>query len=385
MAFSDYDRTDSSHKRASESSFAFLDRSARPEIARVRDYLAKAVSHYPGAERAELIARLRSGDEVAFRSASFESLLYWGLSQNGFELQPHPDPATGSSKRPDFLVTAPDGEQFFLEAMLAGDRDGKSPAAEAIKKTTLDRLDESVHPNFMLDVDSEAGPQTQPSSKELIRQVHNWLDSLQVDSLRAKLESMGLESMPTLDWSHESWNLTLRAIPLSSERRGKARRLVGAFGDGVRWINTWEPLRASIKTKANRYGPLTKPLVIAINVESFHLDAIDETQSLYGEETWVEVLGHLELSGPQRKLNGAWHGPKGPQNRRASAVWFFNDLTPYTLATRRSTLYLNPWSYTPVPTSMLVFPHKKLDGEQLVSVEGRSLGQLFGVSAQWPE
>lgn len=385
MLFSDFHRTDESHKRGTESSFQFLDRSARREIVLVRDYLRHAVENYPVSERPELIARLQSEDEVAFKSASFEVLLYWGLSRNGFRMEPHPDPGTGTSKRPDFRVTAPDGEQFFLEAVLAGVRDGRNPAGEALKRTTIDRLDEAIHQNFLIDIDSSGAPQTQPSSTSLIRVVHDWLNSLQVDELRDVLEKHGLESMPTLEWTHEGWTLAVRAIPLRPQHRGNDKRLVGASGDGVRWINTWEPLRAAVKAKANRYGALDKPLVVAINAESFHLDPIDEAQSLYGEEFWIEVIGHPELSRPDRRQNGAWRGPKGPQNRRASAVWFFNDLTPYTLATRRSTLYLNPWAHNPGPSSMHIFPHKRIEGDELVYVPGMSLNHMFGVPHQWPE
>jgi hypothetical protein len=385
MPFSTYERTDSSRKRGNESSFEFLDRSARTEIERVREYFGAVVSYFPEAERAEIVARLRSGNEVAFRSASFEVLLYWGLSRSGYQLQPHPDPGTGSTKRPDFLVCSPDGEQFFLEAVLAGEDAGRNPAAEAMKRTTLDRLDEAAHPSFLLDIDSDGDPSSQPSSNELIARAHAWLNSLDVDALRTQFEAVGLEAMPTLEWSHDLWQLTLRAIPMRRERRGQTNRLIGALGDGVRWTNTWEPLRGAVKKKANRYGALDKPLVIAINVDSFHLDAIDEVQALYGEESWVEVLGHPERSGPQRQPNGAWRGPKGPQNRRASAVWFFNDLTPYTLGTRRSTLYLNPWAHLPTPSCMLTFPHKRLTDDELVSLEGKSLSELFGVPDDWPE
>lgn len=385
MSFSAYERTDTSPKRGGESSFAFLDRSARPAIARVREYLGRAILHYPEDGRTEIVARLTSGDEVAFRSASFEVLLHWGFLASAFHLQPHPDPGTGSTKRPDFLVTSPEGDQFFLEAVLASERDGRDPAAEAIKRTTLDRLNEAAHASFLLDVDSEGDPSSQPSANDLVRQVHNWLDTLDADSLRLTFEASELEAMPTFDWSHGPWLLTLRAIPLRPERRGLSKRLFGVFGDGARWSNGWEPLRAAVKKKANRYGELDKPLVIAVNVDSFHLDSIDEIQALYGEESWVEVLGHPERSGPRRKANGAWRGPKGPQHRRASGVWFFNDLTPYTLATRRSTLYVNPWAHHSLPACMLAFPHKRLTEDELVSVQGKSLAQFFEVSESWPE
>lgn len=385
MLFNPYDRTDASRKLQAESSWAFLDRSARPEIVRVREYLETAVSNYPAAERDELVARLRSGDEVAFRSTTFEVLLHWGLLSMGCTLQPHPDPGTGSAKRPDFLVRSPDGEEFFLEAVLAGERDGKSQSAESIKRTTLDRLDAAAHASFMLDIDSSGDPLTQPPAKDLVRLVHGWLDTLSVDELRSTMETVGFEAMPTLDWMYEGWSLTLRPIPLKPERRGRIERLIGSFGDGARWVNAWEPLRDNVKAKATRYGALTKPLVVAVNVDTFNLDAIDEVQALYGEESWVEVLGHPERSEPQRKPNGAWRGPKGPTNRRVSAVWFFNDLTPYTLASRRSTVYLNPWSYLPAPNFMLAFPHKKLTTEKLVAVEGKSLAEFFGITAAWPE
>jgi hypothetical protein len=385
MPFSDFQRTDELHKRRSESSFQYLDRSARPEIARVREYFCNAIQNYPLSERPELIARFQSGNESAFRSAAFEVLLFTGLSSIGFQLEPHPDPGTGSEKRPDFLVTAPDGEQFFLEAVLAGERDGTDPGSQALIRTTIDRLDEAVHPNFLIDVDSSGAPQTQPSSKLLIKVVHEWLDSLQVDQLHEVLQSFGLESMPILEWSHEAWNLTLRAIPLRPQRRGNAKRLIGASGDGARCINAWEPLRAAVKSKANRYGELEKPLVVAINADAFNLDPIDERQSLYGEECWIEVIGRPELGHADRQPNGAWRGPKGPQNRRASAVWFFNDLTPYTLATRRGTLYFNSWAHVPGPSSMHIFPHQKLEGDKLVSVPGMSLSRMFGVLPEWPE
>ncbi|MEN3294293.1 MAG: hypothetical protein V7642_3546, partial [Burkholderiales bacterium] len=67
MPFSDAERTDTALKRAGESSFRFLDRSARPQIARVRTFLSEALNRYPAEERDELVARLRSENETDFR------------------------------------------------------------------------------------------------------------------------------------------------------------------------------------------------------------------------------------------------------------------------------------------------------------------------------
>ena len=385
MPFSDFVRTDVSPRRAPESSFRFLNRSARAEIARVRAFMHEAVSRYPADERDEIIARLQSDNEVNFRSASFEVLLHEGLLRRGFALTVHPDPETGVAKRPDFLVRAEDGAEFSLEAVLAGPRDGRNPKREAMKNSTIALLDATPHASFRIDVQSYGSPTTQPSGRDLTRRAHKWLNSLDADRLRVLLMEGGLEQMPTLKLMHEDWELCLRPIPLAADRRGTATRLVGAQCDGARRVNTWETLRNAVKEKANRYGSITKPLIVALNTDGFHLDEIDEVQALYGEEQWVEIIGHPDQSGPRRLQNGAWGGPHAPQNRKVSGVWFFNDLTPYTMASRRSTLYLNPWANIPAPPVLEQFPTRRLIDHALVTADGIDLRSVFGVQADWPE
>jgi len=310
-------RNDGSRKRATESSFAFLDRSARPEIAVVREYVSNAGENYPSEAKEDLKARLISGNEVEFRSATFELLLHEALHRCGFSVSVHPDPGTGTAKRPDFLVQAPDGSRFLLEAVLAGERDGRHPAAEAMKARTLDLLDGAPHASFLVDVQHEGNPTTQPSARSLIRATHDWLGSLDANCLRERLVHFGLDDMPILSWRHEDWKLTLRAIPVDPERRGRATRLIGAMRMGLRWVNAWEPLRDAVRLKANRYGDIKLPLVIAINASSFGLDPIDEVQALFGEEAWVEALNQPEESGPRREPNGAWRGPPWPTESKS--------------------------------------------------------------------
>ena len=385
MPFSAFDRTDNRPKRAREPSFQFLDRSARPEMAAVREVIIDAISRYPVAERDELVARLRSGNETHFRSGTFELFLHEALMRLGFTLIPHPDPGTGVSKRPDFLVTAPDGNQFVLEAVLASERDGSSEAAEAMKAATFDHINATPHHSFMIEVSGEGNPITQPPAAALRTAVHQWLDTLDYQQLRAQFEgNAAFDRMPVLHWEHEAWQLDLRAIPLSPERRGKAQQLIGLHDVEFRWVNACEPLRNAVKKKGNRYGPLAVPYVVAVNADIFHLDNIDEVQALYGEEYWSEAISHPELSGPRRYANGAWRGPHGPQHRTVSAVWFFNDLTPTTLAQRHSTLYLNPWAFHPLPSNLITVPTCFVSADRLERLPGRPLASILGLSAHWP-
>lgn len=109
MLFNTYARTDHQIKRATESEFAFLDRCAWAKVEKVRSLLEQCLNNHPKTEQPELIARLQSGDSRHFTSATFELFLHEYLIRQGIVLPPHPELPNGSPKRPDFLVTCPDG------------------------------------------------------------------------------------------------------------------------------------------------------------------------------------------------------------------------------------------------------------------------------------
>jgi hypothetical protein len=385
VIFSSLPRDDDAPKRERETSFEFLDRSSRPEIARVRDFVGDALAHYPLNEVDELAARIRSRDERAFRSATFELLLHEGLRRLGYSLQPHPTMPNGAPARPDFLVTDHGGNSFYLEAVLASSRDGTNQAAEAIKATALDALSQAPHYNFRVTVDSEGDPTTQPRSRELIRQVHEWLSALNPDDLSVLIADRGFEAAPQLSWQHEAWTLTFQPIPIRPDRRGTARTLLGTYGAEMRRIDDWTPLRNAVKTKGRKYGDLDRPLLVAVNADSFNLDPIDEMQALFGQEEYVVYVGRPDIGDRLRRIpNGAWAGPHGPQARRVSGAWFFNDLTIYTAGSRRSTLYVNPWAHLELPPPMLRFPHARLVDDRIVQSGELTFREVFGLYEGWP-
>jgi hypothetical protein len=67
--FDEMERSDASPKKAVESDYDFLNRSARPEEQRVRDLVQQWCREYPADEQGEIVSRLRDGD---FRSVTFE-------------------------------------------------------------------------------------------------------------------------------------------------------------------------------------------------------------------------------------------------------------------------------------------------------------------------
>jgi hypothetical protein len=385
MLFSVSNRFDNRPIRASETDFEFLDRCAWPAAARVRVLMEACLQHYPPDEQAELMARIRSGDRRHFASATFELFIHEYLYQLGFELIPHPEMPNGSQKRPDFRVCCPDGHQLYLEAVCASDNDGRDESAERRKGVALESLDSNYHPDFIVAVDSTGNPTTQPSGSHLTADVIRWLNTLNAD-LVLKESADNYEALPEFNWQYEDWRVRVRAIPVKPEARGQQRRLIGSRGFGAHWIDGWTPIRDAILAKARRYGELDLPLVVAVNVNTFKLDPIDEAQALFGQEQFIFTSG-VEQDEPEfkRAPNGAWLGRSGPRGRRCSGAWLFSNLSPYTLARIYNTLFVNPWANHDLPDSFLQMPHAKVVDDKIQRNDGLTFRKVFDLSETWPE
>ncbi|WP_143421365.1 hypothetical protein [Halovibrio salipaludis] len=210
------------------------------------------------------------------------------------------------------------------------------------------------------------------------------MDSLDPDEVNREIEGSGFDSLEPMFWSHDGWILQIRPIPIKPERRGKSSNLVGIGGFGGGWVDAWSPIRDAIKFKGGKYGDLNAPLVVAVNLDSFHLDRIDEMQALFGQEQFVFSAGVDAEPEMRRAQNGAWCGKNGPQYSRVSAAWLFNDLQASSLAARGSTVYFNPWAAMPAPESLKCFPFATPEANKMTWHEGLSLREIFGLHEEWP-
>lgn len=385
LAFDDRPRTDSSPKKNSETDFGFYNRSASPEIDRVRLLIEECLSNYPKSELEELVSRLRSGNDASFRSAIFELFLHEALMRQGYSLKPHPELPDGNPSRPDFLVTDPEGNEFYLEAVLASENRDLDVGGEARKGVVLDTLSASPHTNFMIAISDEGSPQNPPSGMKLKSRIHQWLDSLDPDAVFELIDKHGFDSIEPFRCNLDGWSIQIRPIPLKPECRGDSKNLIGVGGIGGGWVNAWTPMRDAVKFKGGKYGKLDKPLVIAVSLNSFHLNRIDEVQALYGQEQFIDYVGNESGLIMQRALNGAWFGKSGPQYTRVSAAWFFNDFRASSVATVKNTIYLNPWANLPIPNSIKSFPHAIAEEGNMKWIDGVSFTQVFDLDDGWPK
>jgi hypothetical protein len=272
-----------------------------------------------------------------------------------------------------------------LEAVLATENNEVDHGGEARKGMVFDSLSANPHKNFMVAIEDLGYPKSQPSGKRLIRDIHSWLDSLDPDSVQQQINTEGFESIISFEWDHEDWKMIFRPIPLKLEKRGKSANLIGVGNMAVGWVDSWSPIRDAVKFKGSKYGPLEKPLLIAVNLNSSALDKIDEMQALYGQEQFVfEVENPDKEPRMERAPNGVWYNKKGPQYTRVSGVWIFNDLHPSSISVRKQTIYFNPWATHPLPDSLKYFPHAVPENNKMSWLEGVSFSELYGLSERWP-
>jgi len=386
MLFEEKDRAYQGPKTYIESDFEYLDRSGRKEAQRVREFLDEWIGCFPENEANELISRITSRDKRAFDSAIFEIVLFAIIASLGGHLDVHPELENGSEKRPDFLVRMPNGEQFYLEAVLASEFSEAEKAAERRKNVVLEAIEKLDSPNFFVGINAEGNPDTPPSSKALRRDLTGWLANLDPDLVAREVEENGHDKVPTMAWEHDGWLVEFEAIPIKPERRGKGQRVIGMHFGGARWVNEWEPIRDAIRSKGGRYGEFAKPFIVAVNVDAVSLDRIDEMQALFGQEEYVfnrtNPNGHPEM---RRAPNGAWFGPKGPQYTRVSGAWIFGGVNPWNIVTRKNTLYFNPWAQLPNPASLQIVNHAMAKNEKIEWVEGEMLSTVLRLSEDWPE
>lgn len=383
--FSSIERTCLGPRNYVETSFEYLDRSARPEAVRVRTVFEKWYGDFPDQD-GDLAARFRSRVDTQSAGAAFELFLHQLLLGLGCTVHVHPETESGKGTRPDFLVRDKDHREFYLEATVVTDRSETDRAAEARKHAVYQAIERVSCPNFYLLLDVKGDPKTPPPAAKLRAFLKRWLESLDPDALIR--DGIDAESLPRCTWKHDDWKIAFTAAPRSPERRGNPDiRVIGALMTEPRWVATWQSIRNSVVAKGNRYGNLGKPLVVAVNVGRFDLDRIDEMNALFGQESYVFSCGDL-TSTPRmmRQRDGVWHGVHGPQYRRISAVLVAKQIEPWTIAKSNVTLYLNPWAEHP-----LFGPLHELDralpedSGKMRWVAGRHPREILDLAEGWPK
>ena len=106
--------------------------------------------------------------------------------------------------------------------------------------------------------------------------------------------------------TYGSWSLQGWLVPIALEKRGSGRSEPLVIGPArAEATDSSTPVQDAITKKANKYGQLEAPLVVAVNVWDPFFGKSDEVAALFGKE---QIVYYEDLPEPSAKLSREPHG-----------------------------------------------------------------------------
>ena len=364
---------DRAGRRANESAFEFLNRSAWPEIANVRHELGLWYARFPDLNSA-LRARFRKKDQN-HDSAFFELFLHELFGRLGLSVEV--DPALPGGSYPDFRVTG-SGSPAYVEATVVPPAIKDSPLELQVFEA-INSLDGKIPAGRAVSIDTEGALVRAPPLRSITGPICSWLNGL--EPAAPTWEDFDLSTAPRLDVPVEpecgDWVVRAEAVPRAAGGSViQARHFSGSGKLGA-------SVRDAISKKARQHDTLGDPLIVAVNDCSHH-GRSSETAALFGPMAIGTPSGEaLPHAG------GIWTGertdePWNPTHAEVSAVMMFRRASPHTAANVEACLYLNPYIEDRIPEQLRAFGYAAAEDYEVKWHAGCSTGEILGLDNDWP-
>lgn len=221
------------------------------------------------------------------------------------------------------------------------------PSEPGSVRTVLEYLDAAVNDDFYLKVRFVTAGKETPKKIEVVSVVQAWLSSLAWSDWWH--ETDGVEAQrPEAELPVRDWLLGLTALPRSPARRGvrDAPMIVVYLG-----ITGWpdavaDQVGPKLEEKANKYGDLDAPYVIASWFMSAFASEGTAAQTLFGISVpWEDGRHRLDLQSGEKAHRGLWTADR-PHRGRVSGLLAANsfDFNYSAIARVTPRLWLNPWA-----------------------------------------
>ena len=101
-----------------------------------------------------------------------------------------------------------------------------------------------------------------------------WIDTLDPDAIRDLYANNRHSQIPAFVWQHDGWHIIFWPWPKSPLLRGRRGvRPIGTKMPEGEWLSTHMAIKDAIEAKAKKYGDLSLPLLVALNVVEDGCDA----------------------------------------------------------------------------------------------------------------
>ncbi len=378
-------QTSDAPKRADETMWAFINRASRPEMAAPRPVLEAWFAHWPADHHGDLRGRLEAKDDRQFRGAFWELYLHELHRRLGFQCERDPEvPAT--TRRPDFLMNSPKGS-FYLEATVVGYASTEA-AARKRQELVLDMIEAAYHPDFALRVHQLAQGDAQPSQREVVGAIEQWLGSLDWDTEHRRIGE--LDRADEVIVLGGGWRLRALPWPRPESSRGDRSFPTIAMRSGGGIFNEPPTILDDLRAKASRYGRPDRPYVIAALCAREMATHLDVEQALYGPEVVKVPVGPdgpvPEAARLDRQPKGLWQRGEQQSATRVSGVLSAIHLHPWSIASVQPTLWLNPAATRPLTADLpwATVTVEPTTGQFVRKCAHRAPRELLGLPDTWP-
>lgn len=366
------------------SQFDYLNTSARPEADKVRGALERYFERYPEQHRNELRTRIRSVIDRQHLAATFELILHEVLLSSGCVIEEIEPTVPASNHRPDFLARAPDGQRFYLEAVVPSGLSNVQAGAERRMDEALHAIDQVISGSFYLSIFTDGLPEKPVPVGTLRKSIQDWVGGLDYDAVKAAWDAD--RPRPQFEQTHHGAQFRIEPIPRLSKAGSLPDRAIGIRMGGVKTVEDHVSIREAVIKKANRYGALDLPFIVAVNSMAEFSKEDQAVMALFGTEAvGVRLTEDGRYEAVERRVpDGVWYGPHGPRKTGVSAVLSTEGLTAWSLSQRPTRLFLNPWAAQPL-TSPIPIDVRQVEKDHLVRKPGKSFRDVLGLPEDWPE
>lgn len=377
--FPDVPRTDLTVRLHGEPTYAFLNRSGDPHVAEIRDLMSAWLSHVPAVHVPDLRGRLQGKDNAQFESAFWELYLHEAYLRSGYVVTIHP-PLAGTRRHPDFLVEG-QGTRFYLEAVQAcatADETRRNKLLEDVRRL----LDAIAPGSYRLDMVTYAVGKQAPSMGKLRHDLREWLSTLNQGAW-GPAAAAAHRAVSHWTWrTTDGWHVQFSAVPVLPGN-STSRHLIGTHTTGG-WSDDARRITAALESKADQYGALDAPLIIAVLSNSaYGTEDIDFEGVLYGA-----LIGRRPaavLPPPDSLLRpGHWLSEDGWRHVNAPEVIAAQDLYPWTVAKVQPRLWNTLQPGTSMPAQPGWLAPVQVTGPVPQPGPGAPMSGLFGLPDPWP-